>query len=119
MGIAHRVQREFSPDQLRDCAEQLRTKFHAGTLKLGNSADGRDYFPVLLDTNVVIEDTELPVSMRGRFQRTFILMDPSTTNELVIFAVDHETGIICGNDVPVPDYACRMAEGVEVYQDHP
>ena len=119
MGIAHRVQREFSPDQLRDCAEQLRTKFHAGTLKLGNSADGRDYFPVLLDTNVVIEDTELPVSMRGRFQRTFILMDPSTTNELVIFAVDHETGIICGNDVPVPDYAYRMAEGVEVYQDHP
>lgn len=118
MGMAHRLQRELSPDQLRDCADQLRTKFHAGTLKLGNSADGRDYFPVL-DTNVVVEDTELPASFRGRFQRTFILTGPSTTNELVIFALDHETGIICGNDIPVPDYAYRIADGIEVYQDHP
>ena len=118
MGMAHRLQREFSPDQLRDCADQLRTKFHAGTLKLGNSADGLDYFPVL-DTNGVVVDTELSASLHGRFQRTFILTDPSTTNELVVFALDHETGIICGNDVPTPDYAYRIADGVEVYQDHP
>lgn len=118
MGIAHRLQRDFSPDQLRVCADQLRTKFHAGTLKLGNSADGLDYFPVL-DTNVVVEDTELSASLRGRFQRTFILTDPVTTNELVIFALDHDTGIICGNDVPMPDYAYRIADGVEAYQDHP
>jgi hypothetical protein len=111
MGIAHRLQREFSPDQLR-------TKFHAGTLKLGNSADGLDYFPVL-DTNVVVEDTELSASLRGWFQRTFILTDPVTTNELVIFALDHVTGVICGNDVPVSDYAYPIADGVEVYQDHP
>jgi hypothetical protein len=119
MGIAHRSQSEFSSNQLRDCADQLRTRFHAGTLKLGNSADGLDYFPVLGDTNVVVEDTELPTPLRGRFQRTFILTDPSTTNELVIFALDHETGLICGNDVPVPDYAYRIADDVEVYQDHP
>lgn len=119
MGMAHRLQHEFSPNQLRDCADQLRTKFHAGTLKRGNSADGLDYFPVLDTNSVVVEDTELPASLHGRFQHTFILTDPVTTNELVIFALDHETGIICGNDVPVPDYAYRIADGVEVYQDHP
>jgi hypothetical protein len=119
MGIAHRVQREFSPNQLRDCADQLRTKFHAGTLKRGNSADGLDYFPVLDTNSVVIENTELPASLHGRFQHTFILTNPVTTNELVIFALDHETGLICGHDVPVPDYAYRIADGVEVYQDHP
>lgn len=118
MGMAHRLQREFSPNQLRDCADQLRAQFHAGTLKHGNSADGVDYFPVL-DTNAVVVATELPASLRGRFQRTFILTEPSTMNELVIFALDHETGIICGNDVPVPDYAYRIADSVEVYQDHP
>jgi hypothetical protein len=118
MGIAQRLRREFSPDQLRDCADQLRTKFHAGTLKLGNRGDGRDYFPVM-DSTVVVEDAELPGSLRGRFQRTFILTDPSISNQLVIFALDHETGIICGNLVPVPDWAYPIADGVEAYQDHP
>lgn len=114
MGMAQRLRGEFSPNQLLDCADQLRTKLHAGTLKLGNSADGLDYFPVYHPTTVV-ENTELPTSLRGRFQRTFILKDQSTTNELVIFAFDHETGIICGNDVQVPDYVYPMADSVEVY----
>jgi hypothetical protein len=118
MGIAHRSQHEFSPDQLRNCADHLRAKFHSGTLKLGNSADGLDYFPVYRSAPV-IEDTELPPSLRGRFQRIFILKDPSITNELVVFAFDHETGIICGNSGPVPDFAYRMADGVEAYLDHP
>jgi hypothetical protein len=118
MGMAHRSQREFSPDQLRDCADQLRTKFHAGTLKLGNSADGLDYFPVY-ESAPVVEDTELPPSLRGRFQRTFILTNPPTSNELVVFAFDHETGIICGKLLPKADSAYPIADGVEVYLDHP
>lgn len=119
MGMAHRLQREFSSDQLRDCAGQLHMRFHAGTLKLGNSAAGLDYFPVLDTNGLAVEDTELPASLRGRFQRTFILTESSTTNELVIFALDHETGVVCGNLVPKPDWAYPMADGLEVYQNHP
>ena len=57
---------------------------------------------------------------RGQHNETiFILKDPSISNELVIFALDHETGIICGNLAPKPDWAYPIAVGVEAYQDHP
>jgi hypothetical protein len=118
MGIAHRLQREFPPDQLRDCADRLRTQFHAGTLKRGKEGDGGNYFPAD-DSAVEVADTELPASLRGRFQRVFILTDPAISNELVIFAFDHETGIVSGNLVPMPNWAYPIADGVDVYQDHP
>jgi hypothetical protein len=73
----------------------------------------------MLDTNVVVEDAELSAALRGRFQRTFILTDQVTTDELVIFALDQEMGIICGHDVPMPVNTYRIADGVEVYQDNP
>ncbi|HWY29718.1 MAG TPA: hypothetical protein VNX46_03125, partial [Candidatus Acidoferrum sp.] len=119
MGIAHRLQRDLSPDQFRNCANQLRMRFHTGTLKLGDrGGDDDNYFPA--DSSaVVVEDTELPASLRGRFQRIFIETDPSTGNEAVIFAVDHETGIICEDHVRAPYYAYPIADGVEAYQDHP
>jgi len=118
MGMAHRLRNEFSPDELRGCTDQLRAKFLAGNLKLGNSADGLDYFPIL-STNTVVDNIELPASLRGRFQQTFILKYPSINNDLVVFALNHETGIICGKLTPMPDWAYPIADDVQVYQDHP
>ena len=115
MGIAHRLRHEFSSDQLRDCAAHFRQKFHDGTLKVG-PRDKDDHFIAAQDA-VVISDTELPESLRGRFQRVFIQKSPVTGEVQVVFALGSTTGIICDSRTHVREFfVCSMADGVHAYR---
>jgi hypothetical protein len=120
MGLTSRVRHEFSSDQLRNCADRLRMTFHDGTLKLRKRDDHDDLYFLSNGSAVAVEDTELPTSLRGRFQRVFIQTDPSTGAKEVIFALDYETGIICENHVQAPSDAFQMiADGVVIYHYEP
>lgn len=107
----------LQPDQIRDCADQLRRKFHAGTLARGdNSTD--DYS--VSSFAFVVKDSELPFSLQGRFKRVFIQKNPYTGEEEVIFALGREWGIMCDNRRNVhEDYFYSMADGVEAYRYEP
>jgi hypothetical protein len=69
MGFAHRLRQEFLPSELRDCAAHLRQKRRDGTLTLADKAKTRSF--LMWETAVIVADSELPVSLRGRFQRVF------------------------------------------------
>jgi hypothetical protein len=115
MGIAHRFRNEFSCDQLRDCSTRIRQKFHDGELKV-SSRDTDDHFIVAQDA-LVISDTELPESLRGRFQRVFIQKSPVTGEVQVVFALGSATGIICDSRTHVHEFfVCSMADGVHAYR---
>ena len=114
-GIAHRLRREFPPDQLRDCADQLRHQFHAGTLAVGVRGKD-DHFIVAADA-VVVADADLPVSLRGRFQRVFIQKASAISDEQVVFALEEQRGIICDSRKDVHEFfICSMADGVHAYR---
>jgi hypothetical protein len=116
MGFAHKLRGEFSPDQLRSCAEHLWQKRRDGTLTLGDGA--KDRIPLLLDSAMVVADSELPDALRGRFRRVLIQKDPSTGDEQVIFVLNEQmhTGIICDGRPYVREFfVCSMAEGVHTY----
>lgn len=117
MGITHRLQNEFSVYQLHDCSNELLQKFHGGVLK--HVSRGNDnYFPIV-DSAIIVDDSDLPISIRGHFQRVFIQPDPFTGDYVVIYAVDHETGIIFGNELRLPEYAYPMGDGLETYHYEP
>ncbi|HTB85681.1 MAG TPA: hypothetical protein VK742_18695 [Candidatus Sulfotelmatobacter sp.] len=115
MGIAHRLGHEFSVDELRNCAMHFRQKFHDGTLKVG-PLDKDNYFIVAQDAEVV-SDTELPDSLRGRFQRVFIQKSPVTGEVQVVFSIGSTTGIVCDSRTHVREFfVCSMADGVQAYR---
>jgi len=115
MGIAHRLRGAFPPNQLHDCAEHLRQKRRDGTLALGDKDSDR-YFP-MSESAVVVPDSELPVSLRGRFQRVFIQRDHDTGDEQVWFALDGRSGIVCDSRKQVHDFFLwSMADGVHAYR---
>lgn len=115
MGIAYRLRHEFPVDELRDCAAHIRQKFHDGTLKV-SPRDKDDHFIVAQDA-VVISDTELPDSLRGRFQRVFIQKSPVTGEVQVVFALGSTMGIICDSRTHVREFfVCSMADGVQAYR---
>jgi hypothetical protein len=116
MGIAHRFRHEFPPDQLRNCAVQLRQKFHAGTLTVRNRNKSDDYAGVV-ESAVVIDDAELPDSLNHKFQRVFIQKSPVTGDEQVVFALGSDRGIICDNRTNVSGFfVYSIADGVEAYR---
>ncbi len=115
MGTAHRLRRQFPPDQLRDCAEHLRQKRRDGSLTLGDR--GKDHSSPIPETDVVVADSELPVSLRGRFLRVFIRDGRVPGDEQVFFALDERTGIVCDSRKQVREFfVCSMAEGVHAYR---
>lgn len=115
MGIAHRLRGEFSPDELRTRADNLRQKFRDGALAVSARSKNDDF---IVDTSaVVVSDSELPGSLRGRFQRVFIQKVPFSDEEQVVFALGPERGIICDGRKDVREFfVCSMADGVEAYR---
>jgi hypothetical protein len=115
MGIAHRLSREFPPDQMRDCAGRLRQKHHDGTLTVRRRDSGHSF--LMSESAVMVDDSELPVSLRGRFDRVFIQQDRVTGDEQVFFSLGEETGIVCDSRKHVREFfVCSMAEGVHAYR---
>ena len=115
MGIAHRLGLQFSARQLYDCADQLRSRFQAGTLPTSKRGK-EDHFMVAQDA-AVVPDTELPVSLRGRFQKVFIQKAPTTGGWQVIFALGPDRGIVCDSRTVVHEFfTYSIADGVHAYR---
>lgn len=115
MGIAHRFRGEFSPDKLRGCADNLRQKFRDGTLSVRPC--GKDEYFLVGPSAVVVSDSELPSSLRGRFKRVFIQKPQGAGEEQVVFALGAGTGVICnGRKDDRGFFVCSMADGVEAYR---
>jgi hypothetical protein len=115
MGIAHRLRREFPPDQIRDCAARLRQKHRDGTLTVRQGDRAHSF--LMSESAVVVDDSDLPVSMRGRFDRVFIQQDRGTSEEQVFFSLGERIGIVCDSRKHVREFlVCSMAEGVHAYR---
>lgn len=116
IGFAHRIRYEFPADQLRECADQLRQKYHAGTLVVGENTRNGHFF--MEDaSSVLVADGNLPVSLRGHFQQIFIDTDLSTGNEQVVFALGEENGIMCDSRKDLNGFYFRsIGNGVHVYR---
>jgi hypothetical protein len=116
MGYAHRLRHEFPPDQLRECAGQLRQKLHAGTLVVDEKI-GNDCYFIESPSSVLVADVNLPASLRGRFQRIFIEKNQDTGDEQVVFALGKEIGIMCDSRKDLHGfYVYSMADGVHAYR---
>ncbi|MFI5305442.1 MAG: hypothetical protein ACHQYP_11700 [Nitrospiria bacterium] len=115
MGIAHRLSFEFPPDQIRDCANHLRQKHRDGTLK---EVQRGNYSDVLMSDNaIIIDDSELPVSLRGRFVGVYIRSGLTSPDDVVVFALGMQKGIICDNRKYVSEfYFHSMGDGVHAYR---
>ena len=115
MGIAHRLRREFPPDEMRACAAGLREKERDGTLAAKPAGKDRSF--LMSENAVLVEDSELPVSLRGRFQRVFIQPDHDSGERQVYFALDERTGIVCDSRKDVREFfVCSMGDGVQAYR---
>ena len=115
MGIAHRFRREFPPDQMRACAASLRQKEHNGTLVVSHGDTGHSF--LMSEKAVLVGDSELPVLLRGRFERVFIQPDRDTGEQRVYFALDERRGIVCDSRTHVREFfVCSMADGVHAYR---
>jgi hypothetical protein len=115
MGIAHRFRREFPPDQMRGCAASLRQKQQDGTLAFRQA--GKDHVFLMSETAVLVDDSELPMQLRGRFEHVFIQPDRDTGEQRVYFSLDEGTGIVCDSRTDVREFFVRsMADGVHAYR---
>jgi hypothetical protein len=81
---------------------------------------GRGKYPSypMLESAVVVADSELPDSLRGRFQRVFIQHYQNTHDEQVFFALNEQMhkGIICDSRPYVSDFGERsIGESVHAY----
>jgi hypothetical protein len=115
MGLAHRFRWEFSVDDLRSVADQLRSRFESGTLEV--SEGGAEDYYLANESAKRIPDAELPDSLRGRFQRVFIHQDPIKQEIQILFALDRIRGIVCDNRrVAHGFFEYSMAEGVHAYR---
>jgi hypothetical protein len=115
MGIAHRFRREFPPDQMRACAASLVQKEHDRTLAVRQGDPGHSF--LMSDKAVLVDDSELPVLLRGRFERVFIQPDRDTGEQRVYFALDERRGIVCDSRKQVREFFVRsMADGVHAYR---
>lgn len=106
MGAAYRYRHEYPVDQIRLCADKLREEKRDGSLK-GIANGGH---------SIIIDETELPVTLRGKFA---IVMIRGDSFEEVFFAEeeDERSGIICDQRKHVwgiSEYS--IAEGVHAYR---
>jgi hypothetical protein len=115
MGIAHRFRREFSPDQMRACAASLLQKQREETLVVTEAEKGHSF--LMSETAVLVDDSELPIELRGRFKRVFIQPDRDTGEQRVYFSLDERTGIVCDSRKDVREFFIfSMADGVHAYR---
>ncbi len=115
MGISHRLSQEFSSDELRECAAHLRQKRHNGTLILVDHK-GVSFFP-MSESALLVADSDLPESLRGRFHCVFIQEDQKIMGEQVFFALGKYNGIVCDGRKYVRElFICSMADGVHAYR---
>jgi hypothetical protein len=115
MGIAHRFRRDFPPDQMQVCAASLRQKQHDGTLVVRQRDIGHTF--LMTEKATLVDDSDLPVLLRGRFERVFIQPDRDTGEQRVYFALDERRGIVCDSRKDVREFfVCSMADGVHAYR---
>jgi hypothetical protein len=115
MGFAHRLKGEFNADELRGCAELVRQKFHDGSLQ--THARSKDDHFIVGPSALVVSDSELSTSLRGRFQRVYIQKLPDRDVEQVIFALGTDRGILCDRRKDVREFfMCSIADGVQAYR---
>jgi hypothetical protein len=115
MGIAHRLRREFPPDQMQTCATSLRQKEHDGTLVVRQR--DKDKYILMSEDAVLVDDSELPAPLRGRFKHVFIQSDPVGGEQRVYFSLDERSGIVCDSRKRVREFfVCSMADGVHAYR---
>ena len=100
---------------MRACAVSLRRKQRDGTLVVRPADNGHSF--LMFEKAVLIDDSELPVQLRGRFARVFIQPDQDTGEQRVYFSLDEGTGIICDSRKHVREFfVCSMADGVHAYR---
>jgi hypothetical protein len=115
MGIAHRFRREFPSDQMRACAESIRQKKRDGTLVVRQENKSHSF--LMSERAVLVDDSELPVQLRGRFKRVFIEPDQDAGEQRVYFSLDERTGIVCNSRNHVREFfVCSIADGVHAYR---
>ncbi len=116
MGIAHRLGKEFSADQLRECASDLRQKHLNGTLK--EQKRGKVLRVMNPDNEwALVDDSELPTSLRGRFYRVYIQKDQANNGLSVVFEIKMFTGIVCDSRKFVSGFfEHSIADGVHAFR---
>jgi hypothetical protein len=121
IGITHRLKHKYEPGLLRECAAQIRQRKQMGNLVVGERGEFWDYF-LTPETAKFVDESELPVMLRAKFKRVYI--QPSYTgrkytsdDDMVVFAFDTHTGILCSNQKRTDGYFTRsMADGVYAYR---
>lgn len=115
MGTAHRLRRAFPPDQMRACAATLRQKQKERALLVAQGDKVRD--SLMSDKAVLVDDSELPALLRGRFDHVFIQPDEHTGEQQVYFCLNNRTGVLCDGRKHVREFfVCSMADGVHAYR---
>ena len=100
---------------MHQCAAVLRERHRNGTLAIRQGDKGRGF--LVSESAVMVDDSELPVLLRGQFERVFIQPDRKTGEQRVYFALDERTGIMCDNRKHVREFfVCSMADGVHAYR---
>lgn len=119
MGYAFHLGHEFQVDQIRECADQLRQKKQSGTLKVIPQGTFDD---VLWTENAkIVDETELPVALRGRFVRVYIRpsftsQDYRSSDDVVVFDLGKDRGIFCNDRKHISDfYVHSITDGVHAY----
>jgi hypothetical protein len=72
---------------------------------------------IMLENAVIVDDSELPAALRGRFRCVFIQQSSVVKGEQVFFALSENTGIVCDSRQNVREFfVCSMADGVHAYR---
>lgn len=120
MGIAYHLGQEFQPNLIRECADQLRQKKIAHTLKV---IPRGTYTDCLIDQNAqFVDESELPNALHGRFVRVYIrpsftAQDYKSSDDVVVFALDWNKGIYCNDRKYMSCFnVYSIADGVHAYR---
>jgi hypothetical protein len=116
IGFTQRINHEFSADELRACAADLRQKEQNGMLAFTNLPS--DHSLMLRDARVV-DNLQLPTNFQGKFQRVLIEKHQSNDSQQVdiLFELEKDRGILCSTDYYENDFwRHQMADGVYAYR---
>jgi hypothetical protein len=116
MGVAHRLKREFPIAQVRDCASHLLEKYRARTLASANKEEPRN--DLWSDSVFLVDSSELPAELRGRFRRVEIWrVESAFSRDLqVFFLIDWERSIVCASRPSLNDaYLHSIEKGIYAY----
>lgn len=119
IGLTQRLDREFSADEIRACAAQLRQEDQNGTLALKEVPEEERLSPWAKNEARIIEDSELPASLQGRFQHVLIVKHQTSDDPQVeiVFKLEQDRGILCNTNGYKNDFwRHQMADGVYAYR---